>query len=413
MEAKYIGVKSRWTVYASLYTFDGVTNTSSPALRERIPSVDVLRGVIMVIMALDHVRDFVTNLRVQPEALARHGSVALFATRWITHFCAPVFALLAGVGIGLAMQRGKPVGEMRRFLLTRGLWLIALDLVITTPFWRFSFQLLPAFGLVLWSLGLSMIVMAAIIGLPRTAVGVVAVALIAGHNLFDGVTPQSLGAFAPLWNVLHVPGFAIPNVLLIGYPLVPWVAVMALGWVIAQAYAWAADRRRTVFIRAGLAVTIAFFIVRLMNGYGNPFLWSAQATDALTVASFFNVTKYPPSLDFLLMTLGPALIALALLERAHGRIARFFSVYGSVPLFYYVVHIPLVHFAAATLALVQLERFQGIPAVIDPSKIPAGYGVGLPGVYAIWTAVVLVMYPVCRWYSSYRSRTRTWWVRYL
>lgn len=370
----------------------------------RVLSVDVLRGIVMVLMALDHVRDYVTNVRVQPEQLAQHGSAALFTTRWVTHFCAPTFALLAGVGIGLAMNRGKPPAAMSRYLLTRGLWLIVLDLVITPIGWRFSLELLPAFALVLWALGLSMIVMAALVHLPRSVVAGGALLLIATHNLLDGVQPAAWGALALLWHVLHVPGFAVPGTFLVAYPLIPWVAVMALGWVIAATYQWDAERRRRMLVRAGLVATIAFIVIRMVNGYGDPRPWTAQSSAALTVASFLNASKYPPSLDFLLMTLGPALVALALLEHTRGRIARWIAVFGSVPLFYYVVHIVVVHLAGVTLALVQGGELRRIPVTTDPASLPAWYGVGLPGVYVAWTLVVLVMYPICRWYAVGEQR---------
>jgi uncharacterized membrane protein len=367
----------------------------------------------MVLMALDHVRDYVTDTRVQPEQLAQHGSVALFATRWVTHFCAPTFALLAGLGIGLAMTRGKSPAQMSRFLLTRGVWLIVLDLVITPIGWRFGLNLLPAFALVLWALGLSMLVMAALIHLPRAVVAVGALVMIATHNLLDGVRPEAWGALAPLWHVLHVPGFAIPGVLLIAYPLIPWIAVMALGWTLAAPYTWDGARRRTFFIRVGLGATIVFVAVRAMNGYGDPRPWTDQQTAALTVASFLNAAKYPPSLDFLLMTLGPALVALALLERARGRVAGWVSVYGSVPLFYYVVHIFLAHAIGVALAFAQSGKAQRIPAVTDPSAMPEWYGVGLAGVYVAWAVVVIAMYPLCRWFARLKRERADWWLGYL
>src|SRR5204863_5942088 len=229
-----------------------------------------------------HTRDYFTRLRIQPENLS-HGSVALFATRWVTHFCAPGFSFLAGVGIGLSMNRGKPAGAMSRFLVVRGLWLIFLELVATAIGWQFGFQLIPAFVLVLWALGWSMIVMAALVHLPRAVVAAGAIVMIATHNLFDGVTPDSWGAFAPLWYVLHVPGFAIPGKLFIAYPLVPWVAVMALGFVLAGVYTWDAPRRRQFLITSGVLATAAFVAIRFVNGYGNPFPRSTQRSAALTV----------------------------------------------------------------------------------------------------------------------------------
>ncbi|MDQ3172023.1 MAG: heparan-alpha-glucosaminide N-acetyltransferase domain-containing protein [Acidobacteriota bacterium] len=383
-----------------------------PRPPSRVPAVDILRGAVMVLMALDHVRDYVTNLRFQPENLAR-GSAALFATRWVTHFCAPAFALLAGVGIGLSMGRGKPAGEMSRFLITRGLWLIVLDAIVTAIGFQFGFRLIPVFALVLWALGLSMIVMAALIHAPKPLVAAFALAMIAGHNLFDGVRPADWGAFAPLWNVLHVPGFAIPGKLLVAYPLIPWVGVMALGYVAADVYQWEPARRRRVLIGAGLAASALFIGLRAFNAYGNPFPWTVQRSAALTVASFLNVTKYPPSLQFLLMTLGPALVALALLERARGRVAGWLEVIGRVPLFFYVVHIYLAHLAGMTIAFVQSGEIQRIPVVTEPGAVPPWYGVPLPGVYLAWIVVVLAMYPLCRWYGRLKQRRDDWWLGYL
>ena len=378
----------------------------------RVASVDILRGAVMVLMALDHVRDYVTNLRFQPENLAR-GSAALFATRWVTHFCAPAFALLAGIGIGLSMARGKPAGAMSRFLITRGLWLIVLDSVVTAIGFQFGFELIPVIALVLWALGCSMIVMAALIHLPTPIVAAFALVTIAGHNLLDGIRPADWGALAPLWHVLHVPGLAIPGKLIVAYPLIPWVAVMALGYVVAGVYQWEPARRRRVLIGAGLAASVLFVALRAVNAYGNPFPWAAQRTPALTVASFLNVLKYPPSLEFLLMTLGPALIALALLERARGRVAQWLAVIGRVPLFFYVVHIYLAHLAGMTIALVQGGELRRIPVVTDPGAIPPWFGVSLPGVYLAWIAVVLAMYPLCRWYGRLKQRRTDWWLSYL
>jgi uncharacterized membrane protein len=366
----------------------------------------------MVLMALDHVRDFVTNLRFQPENLAR-GSAALFATRWVTHFCAPTFFLLAGIGIGLAMQRGRTSAEMSRYLTVRGLWLLVLELVITPIGWRFSFQLLPAFALVLWALGWSMIVMALLVHLPRAIVATLALLMIGGHNLLDGVRPETLGAFAPLWYVLHVPGFVITGVLFVAYPLVPWIAVMALGYAIADVYRWDALRRRRFLISCGVVAVALFIVLRALNGYGNPEPWLPQRTQALTVASFLNVRKYPPSLLFLLMTLGPAFVALALMEGAYGRVTRWLAVYGRVPMFFYVVHIFVAHAIGVMLALLQGGELRRIPVVTDPASLPDWYGVSLPGVYVAWACVVLLMYYPCRAFGRLKERRNDWWLRYM
>jgi uncharacterized membrane protein len=375
-------------------------------------SVDVVRGAVMVLMALDHVRDYVTNVRFQPEDLSQ-SSVALFATRWVTHFCAPTFFLLAGVGIGIAQLRGKVAGELSRYLVTRGLWLLVLELIITPIGWRFSLDLLPAFALVLWALGWSMILMALLIHLPRAVLAVLSLALIFGHNLFDAIRPDSLGSLAGLWHMLHQPGFVMPDVLFVGYPLIPWVAVMALGYLLADVYEWDEARRRKLLIGAGLAAIALFLVLRGLNGYGNTAPWSPQRTSGLTVASFLNVRKYPPSLDFLLMTLGPALIALALTERVRGWFARVLSVYGRVPLFFYVTHIFVAHAAGMLLALVQGGELRRIPIITDPASLPSWYGLPLPGVYAVWAAVVLALYYPCLRFARLKETRQDWWLSYL
>jgi uncharacterized membrane protein len=378
---------------------------AAPRARTRVSSVDVVRGAVMVLMALDHVRDYVTNQRFAPENLSR-ASAALFATRWVTHFCAPAFSLLAGVGLGLWMSRGRSKAEASRFLLTRGLWLVFLDLTVSAIGFQFGFQLIPAYALVVWALGWSMVVLAVLVHLPRAAVAVISIVTIAGHNLLDGVAPSAF------WRALHVPGFVIPGKLFIAYPLVPWFAVMALGYLLAEVYRWEAERRRRFLVRTGLLMTLAFVVVRYANGYGNPFPWSAQRSTALTIASFLNVMKYPPSLDFLLMTLGPILVALALLEGKRGRILDWLSVYGRVPLFYYIVHIYVAHTVGMLLALIQGGELRRIPVVTDPGSIPAWYGVSLPGVYVAWAIVVVAMYFPCRWYAGLKARRSDWWLRY-
>ena len=378
----------------------------------RVPSVDIVRGAVIVLMALDHVRDFVTNVRFQPENLSRTNA-ALFATRWVTHFCAPTFFLLAGVGIGMLRARGLGPTALGRYLLTRGLWLLFLDLILTPVGWQFGLPPIPAFALVLWALGWSMIVMALLVQLPTSVVGVVSVAMIVGHNVLDPVRPASLGAYAPLWHFLHAPGFAIPDTLFIAYPLVPWVGVMGVGYVLADMYGWDPGRRRRVLVGIGASAVLAFLALRAVNGYGNAAPWSLQRTTALTVASFLNVQKYPPSLLFLLMTLGPALVALALAETARGHTARWLAVYGRVPMFFYVAHIFVAHAAAVLLAFVQSGEWRRIQVVTDAASLPAWYGVPLPGVYAFWVGVVCALYVPCRSFARLKSTRSDWWLRYL
>jgi uncharacterized membrane protein len=380
-------------------------------VRKRLTSIDVVRGFVMVVMALDHVRDYVIDARYPPEDLSR-ASAALFATRWVTHFCAPTFFLLAGVGIGLLDER-QPTGQVSRYLVTRGLWLLLLELVITPIGWQFGFQLIPAFALVLWTLGWSMIALALLVHVPRAVLLALSLITVLGHNLLDSVRPESFGRFAGLWHVLHVPGFAIPNVLFVAYPLIPWVAVMCLGFLLARVFQWEPGQRRRFLIQAGVVATVLFVILRFLNEYGNPFPWSLQGTTALTVASFLNVQKYPPSLDFLLMTLGPALVALALTEQVRGRVARWLAVYGRVPLFFYVVHIFVAHAAAVLVALLQSGALRRIKVITEFGSQPEWYGLPLPGVYLVWAVVVIALYHPCRWFARVKEARSEWWIRYL
>jgi len=386
------------------------TTALDPHVETRQRSIDVVRGVVMVLMALDHVRDYVSELRFPPEDLSR-ASAALFATRWLTHFCAPAFFLLAGIGVGLMLRRRAP-RDVSRFLVARGLWLVVLELVVTAIGWRFSLELIPFFALVLWALGWSMIVLAVLLHLPRPLLAVVAVVAIAGHNLLDGVDAQALGALAPLWHVLHQPGFAVPGVLLIAYPLVPWFAVMTLGMLMAPLFGWDAARRRRVLLWGGALALLAFVVLRALGGYGDPGPWSLQRSPALTVASFLNVRKYPPSLLFLLMTLGPTCLALVAAERAQGRVASWLAVYGRVPLFYYTLHIVVAHLLAMLLSVAQGNGFRPISIMTDPAAVAPSHGLALPGVYLTWLVVVLLLYHPCRWFGRLKSRRDWWWLRY-
>jgi uncharacterized membrane protein len=238
-------------------------------------------------------------------------------------------------------------------------------------------------------------------------------ALILGHNLLDGVKPDSLGAMGGLWHFLHVPGFAIPGILFIGYPLIPWVGVMGLGYALATLYQRDVAHRRKVLAWSGLAAIALFAVLRGMNGYGNSFPWTPQRTPALTVASFLNVAKYPPSLDFLAMTLGPIMLALAWTERARGRVADWLSVYGRVPLFFYVTHIFVAHVVAVLIALVQGRTVMRIPVLTGLGSLPEWYGLSLPGVYVAWAVVVILLYHPCRAFARLKDTRTAWWLRYL
>ncbi len=380
---------------------------SRPARR---PSVDILRGAVMAIMLIDHVRAYLSDVRFDPTDLAR-TTAPLFLTRWITHYCAPVFVLLAGMSAWMAGRR-RTRRELSAFLLTRGLWLIAVEFTVVSFAWYFNLDFsMGAFGQVIWAIGMSMVVLAGLVWLPVPLIAAVSLAMIGGHNLLDGVQPESFGALAPLWTLVHVPG-PLPGVgIFIMYPLIPWIGVLAGGYALG---AWL-DRQPEVrprrLLTIGAALTLGFVVVRAINLYGDPRPWLAQADPLFTVLSFLNVTKYPPSLLYLMMTLGPALLALRWLESAPRRGTAWLATIGQVAFFYYIVHLYLVHTLAVGLGVAQ--GFAPSQTATLFLNLPAGYGVGLAAVWAITAGLLLALYPLCRWYAGVKRRGRGWWWSYL
>jgi uncharacterized membrane protein len=389
-----------------------------PSGRARIESIDLLRGLIMVIMALDHSRDYFGNLAANPTDLTT-TTVALFFTRWITHFCAPVFFLLTGVGARLALGRMSRSG-LSRYLVVRGVWLIFLELVVMRFALQFNFDYHVTIITVLWALGWSMIVLAGLIWLPAWGIGAFGLALIVGHNALDGLQPAMFGRLAPLWMVLHQLGAvyrSAHSLVLISYVLIPWVGVTALGYLLGGLYQWQSAPRRRRLWRLGAALIVAFVVLRLSNLYGDPFPWSVQKTPLWTLMSFLNANKYPPSLVFLLMTLGPALLLLAAFDTGAPRVLRPALTIGKVPLFFYVLHFYLIHVLAVGASWVRYgtvsEMFESPDIRHFPFSAPPGWNLGLPIVYLVWAVVVVALYPLCRWYASLRQRRRDWWLSYL
>jgi uncharacterized membrane protein len=386
--------------------------------RIRIESVDVVRGLIIAVMALDHSRDFFGNFAANPTDLST-TTVALFFTRWVTHICAPVFFLLTGAGARLTLGR-MDKSALTRYLLSRGLWLIFLELVVMRFALQFNFDYHVTIITVLWGLGWAMIVLAALIWLPLWAIAAFGVGLVAGHNALDGVQAASLGAFRPLWILLHQPGVVFNNgrsLVVVSYVLVPWVGVTAFGYVLGIAYAWNVRARRRLLAWLGLALIAGFVILRFVNVYGDPFPWSQQRTPLWTLMSFLNVNKYPPSLLFLMMTLGPALLLLRAFDARIPSALRPALTIGSVPLFFYVLHFYLIHLLAVAASWVRYgrvrETFESPDIVHFPFSAPPGWDLGLPMVYAVWVVVVVSLYPLCRWYATLRQRRHDWWLSYL
>jgi uncharacterized membrane protein len=390
--------------------------TLTPSRAPRIESLDILRGIVMVVMALDHARYFFhwsALHRFNPVDL-NHTSEWVFFTRWITHYCAPIFSFLAGTGVYLSAMRGKSKPELSWFLFTRGLWLVLLELTLLGWFgWRFAINPTSYNFSTLWSLGASMIVLAALIRLPVWVITTFGLTLILGHNAFDGIKPESWGSWSWLWSMLHVTGTintASGFTLRVGYPLLPWFGVMAVGYGFGAVYRWEASVRQRWLLYAGLATTLGFVVLRLTNVYGNLTPWAHQTRPFFTFLSFLNCTKYPPSLCFLLMTIGPGLIALSLLERPWSKWLHPFRAYGQVPFFYYVLHIPLIH----ALAVVVSEVCFGTSAYLfgRSANTPPEVGFGLPVVYLVWILVVVAFYPACKWFAALKRRRREAWLSY-
>jgi len=381
---------------------------ATPRAEARIASIDVLRGIIIVLMVLDHVRDYFTNARFDPLDLSQ-TTPALFATRWITHFCAPIFVLLAGTSAYLIAQR-LPRAQVSSFLAKRGLWLIVLEFTVVTFAWTFHVDYyIGVFMQVIWAIGVSMLVLAALVHLPAGAVAAIGLGIIFLHNLLDPISPADFGTWGPLWNVLHdqgqVPwGFA-------AYPIIPWIGIMAAGYALGAVYTWDATRRRKALLMLGLGALVLFVVIRLVNGYGEPKPWSPQASPLLTFFSFIDVTKYPPSLAYALVTIGPGLLALAALERFRVPLSNAFETFGRVPLFAYVVHLLLAHLLAGLLALAT-----GFGTVVLANVFifyPPTWGYGLAGVYLAWLVVLTILYPMCIWFADVKRRRREWWLAYL
>ena len=390
----------------------------------RIQSVDALRGAIMMLMAIDHIRDYVARSAQQfsPTDLTR-TTPAIFVTRWMTHFCAPVFILTAGLGAYLWMSRGHhSKGALSRLLISRGIWLIVLELTILRLifFSQISFTASPVILIILWAIGISMIALAGLIYLPMRVMAAVGVAIIALHNLLDHVSAQRFGRAAWIWDILHQQNvFAFHGINFVtAYPVLPWIGVMAGGYCLGTVFEWDAHRRRSFLVRLGLALAAAFVVVRAVNVYGDPRGWSHQASPVFTVLSFLNVTKYPPSLDFLLMTLGPAMVVMAWLEKFHFPFTNPLIVFGRVPFFYYGAHLLLAHLIAIGMNFVRYGARPFLliapPSMGGASKLfPVGYGFPLWTVYAVWVVVLLLLYPACVWFARLKHRRHDWWLTYL
>ena len=388
--------------------------------RPRLESIDLLRGLVMVLMALDHARDFFSNVKFDPLDLTQTNPV-LFLTRWVTHFCAPNFIFLAGVAAFLTRSRGKTTRELSWFLFSRGLWLAFLEVTwVRCLGWEFNFDYHHGAVGVLWAIGWGMVLLSALIWLPAGVVGILGVLIIFLHNLTDGIAPDAFGKLDWLWKVLHVPAGVEPAKgyhWWLGYPLGPWLGVLAAGYGFGKTFLIDASSRQRWLRILGLSLIALFVVIRGINGYGDPHPWQPQSNWLLTLFSFINVHKYPPSLDFLLITLGPALLLLSNFDKGAPRWLRPLLVFGRVPLFYYLLHLPLLHGLAVVVAWIRHGRvgwmFTSPFAPRTPETTPPpDAGFDLPIIYLVWVLSVLALYPICRWFADYKARRKDAWLSY-
>jgi uncharacterized membrane protein len=396
--------------------------------RYRINSIDILRGIVMVVMALDHTRDFFqkvviaggASVATNPTDLAT-TTPALFFTRWVTHFCAPIFVFLAGVSAWLMSQK-KTKAELSSFLIKRGCWLIVVEVIIITLGWTFN----PLFNVVIlqviWAIGISMIILGLLVHLPFKLMVVIGLIIVFGHNLLDypGISDGLKGGLFP--DLLYFSRFAVhgigsDHVILIVYAFVPWTGVMILGYCFGNLFTPAVDaaKRRKILWQTGAGLLVLFVLLRLINHYGDPIPWSQQPRGSIyTFLSFLNINKYPPSLDFLSVTIGTGLILLSWLEGIGNRLTDFFRVYGRVPMFYYILHFYILHTLVVIIFFVKGYSTSQIITPNNPFLFrPPGFGFELLGVYAVWIFVFLVLYPLCKKYDHYKSSHSKWWLSYL
>jgi len=412
-------------MHSSLKSLESATryNAKPASPGTRLSSIDALRGAVMIIMALDHVRDFFHSaaMSFSPTNLSRTTPV-LFFTRWTTHFCLPVFMFAAGMGVYL-YGRNRTKGQVSRFLWTRGLWFIALELTVMQLAYNFNFSLrYLILLLILWIFGICLLAMAALVYVPMRWLAVLSVAVILLHNCLDGIRAAQFGSSAWIWNLLHQPG-VIPagsKLVLVTYTFLPWIGVMTAGFCFARVFQLEPEARRRTMLRLGLVATIGFIVLRAVNHYGDPAPWTHQKSALFTALSFLNCTKYPGSLDFLLMTLGPALLVLAWFDRLTFKPANPLVVFGRVPMFYFILHFYLIHALAVLAAWLRYGSsaapfvFNPLPSMGGPRALfPPDFGYNLWVVYGVWLLVVALLYPVCRWFAKVKSTRRDWWLSYL
>jgi len=394
---------------------------SAPVSTSRIASIDIIRGAVMVLMAIDHVRVF-------SGVPAGGPTPAVFFTRWITNFCAPAFIFLAGTSVFFYARKRSDVS---RFLFVRGAWLILLELTVLRLSWTFNLDFAHyEMAGVLWVIGWCMILMAGLAKLPLSVSAAFGAIIIAAHNLMDShlwqlVDGLNAGKFSGLWKILYFGFYAGPLQfgsdgpnLIVLYSIVPWIGVMAVGYAFGEILTLEARRRNRICLLLGIGAIALFLVLRGFNLYGDPRPWSPPTSQHPMPAllSFLNCTKYPASLNFLLMTLGPTIALIALLDHASGPVARALTTFGRVPFFFYILHIPLIHTLALIVSKLRLGYVSPWLFANHPMgnpEPPDGYTWSLPLLYAVWAITIAILYFACRWFAHLKSRRNDWWLKYL
>lgn len=392
----------------------------TPTQRNRIESIDFLRGVVMILMALDHVRDYFHYDAFYYSPLdPSQSSGFLFFTRFITHYCAPVFVFLAGTS-AFFVGRRKENKDLSIWLVKRGFWLIILEVTVVKFGWFFNLDPSRILLLVIWALGFCMIALAALIHLPKKMAVVLGVLLIAGHNAFDNVNPSGGLLIETLWAAFKSRGLVDFGSFKVwfAYPLTPWIGLMLLGYHFGTWYVKEvsqADRLRFLKV-LGFGLTAGFFILRATNLYGDPMLWETYPTPEQTIMSFMNVWKYPPSLLYLMITMGPSFLFLAYTEKPLKSWAQKVVVFGRVPMFYYLIHIYWIHLLASLMGMALGYSWSDFVFNRWINAVPElqGYGVSLGVVYLIWAFVIVSLYPLCAFWNRYKDQNKEkWWLSYL
>ena len=391
----------------------------------RLSDIDMLRGLAIALMAIDHTRDYFLAGTVQDPASNPDVSAAVFFTRWITHVCAPTFVFLAGTSAGLMAARKSPAW-LGGFLLKRGLWLIVVEFFVISAGWSLAplgleqlGGLIPIAMQVIWAIGVSMVVLSGAQFLGRPACLLVGASIILGHNLLDPVWPHTSAPrdavtdTGPLWAALHSQVAQVwgPFRIRFAYPVLPWIGVMLFGFGASPLFQESADRRRKLLLIGGVAAIAGFVLLRASGIYGEPDPWQSGRGALRTAMDFLNTTKYPPSLLYLLMTLGPAAVFCAVADRVPEVLRKPLVTVGRVPFAFYVAHIYLIHLLAVAVGVAQ--GFEPRQMAVLVAFLPAGYGVSLPLVYVVWVGVLVTLYPLCRWVADIKARRRDWWLSYL